>query len=72
MRGKMDEGYIWVWSTIQTNRKENASIRENFKQQVTLSLCDCGNVIQYKQKNGDGPHGTHLLLVQQTELSGVH
>ena len=39
----MNEGYIWVWSTVQTSRKENASNREDFKQEVTLSLCDYGN-----------------------------
>ena len=29
---EMDEGHIWVWSTIQTSRKQNASNREDFKQ----------------------------------------
>ena len=30
--GEMDEGYIWVWSTMQTNRKQTASSREDFMQ----------------------------------------
>ena len=30
--GKMDEGHIWVWSTLQTNRKQNESNREDFEQ----------------------------------------
>ena len=30
--GDMDEGYIWVWSTMQTNREQNASNMEDFKQ----------------------------------------
>ena len=29
--GEIDEGYIWIWSIIQTNRKQNASNREDFK-----------------------------------------
>ena len=41
--GEMDDGYIWVRLTIQTNRKQNASNTEDFKQQVRLSLRDCGN-----------------------------
>ena len=41
--GEIDEGYIWVWSTRQTNREQNTSDREDFKQQVRLSLCDCRN-----------------------------
>ena len=32
--GEMDKGYIWVWLTIQTNRKQNASNREDLKQQA--------------------------------------
>ena len=28
----MGEGSIWVWLTIQTNRKQSASNREDFKQ----------------------------------------
>ena len=39
----MDEGQIWVWSTLQTWRKQNADEAEDFKQKVRLSLCDCGN-----------------------------
>ena len=39
----MDEGHISVLSTIQKNRKQNASNREDFKQYVRLSWCDCGN-----------------------------
>ena len=31
--GEMDVGYIWVWSTIQTNKR----------QKVRLSFCDCRN-----------------------------
>ena len=29
---EMDEGHIWVWSTAQLSRKQNASNREDFKQ----------------------------------------
>ena len=29
---EMGEEYIWVWSTIQTNRKQNANNRKDFKQ----------------------------------------
>ena len=29
---EMGEGYIWVWSTLQTNRKQNANNRKDFKQ----------------------------------------
>ena len=39
----MDEGHIWVGSIIQTNRKQNANNREDFEQQVRLSLCQCGD-----------------------------
>ena len=39
----MNEGPIWVWSTIRTSRNQNASSWEDFKQQVRLNLCDCGN-----------------------------
>ena len=41
--GEIDEGYIWVWSIIQTNRKQNASNRKDFKEKVRLSLYDCRN-----------------------------
>ena len=40
---KIDEGCNWVWSDIQTNRRQNGSNREDFKQSVRLSLCDYGN-----------------------------
>ena len=39
----MDDGHIWVWSTIQTSRKQNATNMEDFKQEVRLSLYDCEN-----------------------------
>ena len=26
---EVDEGYMWVWSTTQTNRKQNASNKED-------------------------------------------
>ena len=40
---EIDEGYIWVWSTTQTNRNQNESNRDSFKQWVGLSLHDCRN-----------------------------
>ena len=30
--GEMDGGYIWVWSTIQTSKKQNGGNRKDFKQ----------------------------------------
>ena len=35
---------VYIFSLInQTNKKQNGSIWEDFKQQVSLSLCNCGN-----------------------------
>ena len=39
----MDEGHIWVWSTIQTVRKENASNMQDFKKKVRLLAWGCEN-----------------------------
>ena len=64
----MNEGPIWVWSTIRTSRNQNASSWEDFKQQVRLNLCDCGNTQAsnpgVNRRNGDGPHGNHTLQIQ--------
>ena len=55
-----------------TNRKQNASNREDFNQVVKLSLCDCGNAqtsdsVQTKEKELP-PHWTQPLPIQQMEL----
>ena len=40
----IDEGHIWVWSAIQTNRKQNACNRKDFAHWVRLlNLCDYRN-----------------------------
>ena len=39
----MEEGHIWVESTVQTSRKQNVNNRQDFKQYVRLNLCNCGN-----------------------------
>ena len=42
MGGGGGGGYI-LSLINHTNKKQNASILEDFKQQVNLSLCNCGN-----------------------------
>ena len=58
-----------------TNRKRNASNREDFKQYGRLSLRDCGNAetsnLLQTKRNGDGLHGTHLLPIRQMDLPAV-
>ena len=73
--GGMDEGNVWVGSTIQTNRNQNASNREDFEDDIRLSLCDCGNAPtsnSRNKRNGYDPHGTHPLPIWEMELTGVY
>ena len=61
---------------LMTNRKQNASNREDFNQVVKLSLCDCGNAqisdsVQTKEKELP-PHWTQPLPIQQMELPCVN
>ena len=49
----------------QTETK-NASNREDFEDDIRLSLCDCGNAPtsnSRNKRNRDDPHGTHSLPI---------